>query len=56
VSHTHKYGSRVTPLTRKTQVVEVVGNELQVPKADGLALGEFDTEQVVAAGDDGKFR
>jgi hypothetical protein len=39
----------------KTHVVKVVGDELQVPEADGLALGKLDTSQVAVIGDDRGF-
>jgi hypothetical protein len=34
----------------------VVGDELEIFKADGLVLGELDTEQVDVAGGDSGFR
>jgi hypothetical protein len=55
MSHTHEYDTRVIPLGRKTQVVKVVGDELQVPEVYGLTLGEFDADQVATA-DDGGFQ
>jgi hypothetical protein len=39
----------------KTHVVKAVGDELQVPEADGLALGKLDTSQVAVIGDDRGF-
>jgi hypothetical protein len=37
------------------QVVEVVGDKLKVLEADGLVLGELNTEQGDAAGGGGGF-
>jgi hypothetical protein len=34
----------------------VVGDELEIFKADGLALGELDAEWVDITGDDDEFR
>jgi hypothetical protein len=45
----------VIPLRRKTKVVEVVGDELQVFEVDGLAPGELHVEQVVVVRADGGF-
>jgi hypothetical protein len=38
-----------------TQVVGLIDDELKVFEADGLALGELDTEQVDVIGGDGGF-
>jgi hypothetical protein len=56
VNHAHEYSAWVIPHGWQTQVVEAVGDELHISKADGLTLGKIDVEQVDVIGNDGGFR
>jgi hypothetical protein len=56
MNHAHEYDARVMPLRRQTLVVEEIGDELWISKAEGLTTGELGAEQVDAVGGDYGFK
>jgi hypothetical protein len=56
VSHFHEHGVWDLSFVRKAQLAKLVSDELRAPKVYSFAVGEANTGQVLAVGDNGKFQ